>query len=63
MKLKISDFSNPVALKQRTDGELFYIINNGKGQTPPEGDRAKPDEIWNPVNYIRSFVKKEIALF
>ena len=58
MKLKISDFSNPAALKERTDGELFYIIKNGKGQMPPEGDRVKPDALWDLVNYIRSFAKK-----
>ena len=61
MKLKISDFSNPAALKERTDGELFYIIKNGKGRMPPEGDRTKPDEIWDLVNYIRSFAKKDKA--
>jgi mono/diheme cytochrome c family protein len=55
LKLKISDFSDPAALKERTDGELFYIIKNGKGQMPPEGDRVKPDRIWDMVNYIRSF--------
>lgn len=58
MKLKIGDFSDPAALKERTDGELFYIIKNGKGQMPPEGDRVKPDALWDLVNYIRSFAKK-----
>jgi mono/diheme cytochrome c family protein len=58
MKLKISDFSDPAALKEKTDGELFYIIKNGKGQMPPEGDRVKPDALWDLVNYIRSFAKK-----
>jgi mono/diheme cytochrome c family protein len=58
MKLKISDFSDPAALKERTDGELFYIIKNGKGQMPPEGDRVKSDALWDLVNYIRSFAKK-----
>lgn len=58
MKLKISDFSNPAALKDRTDGELFYIIKNGKGQMPPEGDRVKPEALWDLVNYIRSFARK-----
>jgi hypothetical protein len=31
------------------------------GEMPSEGDRAKPDEIWNLVIYIRSFAKKEAA--
>ncbi len=55
----VTDFTNPEALKNRTDGELFYITRNGKGDNmPPEGDRAKNDDIWNMVNYVRSFKKK-----
>lgn len=53
MKLNISDFTNPGALKGRTDGELFYIIKNGRGQMPPEGDRGNPKLIWDMVNYVR----------
>lgn len=54
----VTDFTNPDSLKDRTDGELFYIIRHGKGNMPPEGDRAKDDEIWNLVNYVRAFAKK-----
>lgn len=59
MKLKLIDYRDPEALKSFTDGELFYIIKNGKDKMPSEGDRAKPDQMWNLVNYIRSFSKKE----
>ena len=59
MKAKLADYHDPAALKDRTDGELFYIIKNGKGEMPSEGDRAKPDAMWNLVNYIRSLAKKE----
>ncbi len=59
MKVKLTDFRDPAALKDRTDGELFYIIKNGKGEMPPEGDRVKPDDVWNLVNFTRSLVKKE----
>lgn len=58
MKLKLADYTDPATLKGRTDGEVFYIIKNGKGQMPPEGDRLKPTELWNLVNYVRSFAKK-----
>jgi len=61
MKLDLSDFRDPQALKDRTDGELFYIIKNGKGKMPSEGDRAKTDEIWNLVIYVRSMAKKAPA--
>jgi len=54
----VTDFTNPDALKNRTDGELFYAIRKGKGEMPPEGDRAKDDDVWNLVNYIRSLAKK-----
>jgi len=54
----VTDFTNPDALKNRTDGELFYVIRNGKCEMPPEGDRAKDQDIWNMVNYIRSLAKK-----
>ena len=57
-KLKLSDYRDPAALQDKTDGELFYIIKNGKGQMPPEGDRLKPAELWNLVNYIRSLAHK-----
>jgi mono/diheme cytochrome c family protein len=54
----VTDFTAPDALKNRTDGELFSIMRKGKGEMPPEGDRAKNDDIWNLVNYIRSLKKK-----
>lgn len=58
MKLNLKDWSNPAALQTRTDGELFYIIKNGSGQMPAEGDRAKTDDLWNMVVLVRSFAKK-----
>jgi mono/diheme cytochrome c family protein len=61
MKLKVSDLSDPVTLKDRTEGELFYIIKNGKGDMPPEGTRLKSDELWSLVNYVRSLAKKNAA--
>jgi mono/diheme cytochrome c family protein len=61
MQAKLSDFRNPASLKERTDGEVFYIIKNGKGQMPPEGERVKADQVWDMVNYIRSFATKKAA--
>ncbi len=59
MKSKLPDYRDPAALKDHTDGDLFFIIKNGKGEMPSEGDRAKPDSMWNLVNYIRSFAKSD----
>jgi mono/diheme cytochrome c family protein len=57
MKLTMMDFTNPGTLKNRTDGELFYIIKNGQGKMPGE-DRGTTDDNWNLVVYVRSFSKK-----
>ena len=59
LKLKMKDFSDPTVLKARTDGELFYIIKNGDDavKMPPEGPRAKDDELWALVNYLRTLEK------
>lgn len=61
MKLPMHDETNPATLKDRTDGELFYIIKKGKDQMPPEGDRVKDETVWDMVNYVRSFAKKPDA--
>lgn len=58
MKLNLKDYTDPAALKDLSDGELFYIIKNGKGQMTGEGDREKPEGIWNMVILVRSFAKK-----
>jgi mono/diheme cytochrome c family protein len=52
------DYTDPAALKDLSDGQIFYIIKNGKGQMPPDGGRTKPDDIWNMVILVRSFAKK-----
>ncbi len=60
MKLQIADFTDPATLKDRTDGELFYIIKNGHEDMPPEGPRVKTEENWDLVNYVRSLAKKKV---
>jgi mono/diheme cytochrome c family protein len=58
LKLSLKDYTDPAALKDMSDGELFYVIKNGKGQMPGEGDRAKPEDLWNMVVLVRSFAAK-----
>ena len=58
MHLSMKDLTDPDALKGMPDGELFYLIKNGKGKMPGEGDRAKDDDIWNLVIYVRGLAKK-----
>jgi len=58
LKLTLKDYTDPAALKDISDGEIFYIIKNGKGQMTGEGERLKTDDIWNMVLLVRSFSKK-----
>jgi cytochrome c5 len=58
MKLTMSDWRDSASLAGKTDGELFYIITNGKGKMPAEGDRQTEKLRWNLVNLVRSFAAK-----
>jgi mono/diheme cytochrome c family protein len=61
MKLKLKDWRDPNALAKMTDGELFYIVTNGRGKmTGGEGDRTSEQIRWNLVNYVRAFAKKDV---
>jgi mono/diheme cytochrome c family protein len=59
--LKVPDLTDPVRQKDRTDGELCYIIKNGHGDMPPEGNRVKTEQLWDLVNYVRTLAKKPVA--
>jgi cytochrome c len=58
MELKMDDWTNPANLANKTDGDLFTVIRNGKDKMPPEAEgRARDSDVWNIVIYIRSFSK------
>src|ERR1700739_5111879 len=58
MKLDFHDWRDPSTLSKFTDGELFYVITNGRGKmTGGEGDRTKEEVRWNLVSVVRSFAK------
>ena len=60
MKLELKDWRNPDSLAKMTDGELFYIVTNGRGKmTGGEGDRTKEEVRWNLVNVVRAFANKD----
>ena len=52
-KLTIHNFRDPDSLAKMSDGELYYIIQQGKGKMPGDGDRLKGDGIWNMVLLLR----------
>jgi len=53
MKINPPDFTNPDALKARTDGELFAIIGTGRDPMPGQSGRMTDMHRWNLVNYLR----------
>ncbi len=61
MKLELRDWRDPSSLEKVTDGELFWVVSNGKGKMPGEGDRTPEKTRWNFVNLVRSFAKKGAA--
>jgi mono/diheme cytochrome c family protein len=59
MKLDLKDWRDPGSIAKYSDGELFYIVTNGRGKMEGgEGDRTKEEVRWNLVNLVRSFGKK-----
>jgi mono/diheme cytochrome c family protein len=58
MKLELRDWRDASSLEKVSDGELFWIVSNGKGKMPGEGDRTPEKTRWNFVNLVRSFAKK-----
>lgn len=61
MKLKMTDFTKPEVMKDRADGELFYVLSKGKDKMPGEGERMKEDQRWQLITFIRSLAKKADA--
>jgi mono/diheme cytochrome c family protein len=57
LKMAMPDLTDPVRQKQRTDGELFYILTNGHGRMPAEGDRLPEEFRWSMILAIRSMAR------
>src|SRR5260370_22188316 len=61
MKLELPDWRDASSIGKMTDGELFWIVSNGKGKMPGEGDRTAGKIPWNFVTLRRAFSKKGAA--
>lgn len=60
MKMTMADWTDPKSLAGKPDGELFDIIRVGEGQMPPEdAGRAKDNQVWNIIYYIRGLSKTQ----
>jgi mono/diheme cytochrome c family protein len=58
MELTLKDWTDPAALANKQDGELFDAIRKGKDKMPPEAEgRASNAEVWNLIHYIRNMSK------
>jgi hypothetical protein len=57
--MHVPDFTDPAQRSGRSDGDLFYILTNGHGDMPGEGeDRLSETVRWNMITYIRSLQGK-----
>ena len=45
-------------VQDQTDGELFWKLSNGKGMMLPYKHSLSEEQLWQLVNYIRSFKKQ-----
>jgi mono/diheme cytochrome c family protein len=43
--------------QNQTDGEHFYKTKTGRGDMPKYEGKLSDDDIWNIVNYVRTFKK------
>ncbi len=58
LKLVMVDYTDPTTLAGKKDQELFDTIRNGKGKMPAEEEgRAKNDDVWALILYLRNFSK------
>ncbi|HXP59579.1 MAG TPA: cytochrome c [Dongiaceae bacterium] len=62
MGVTLADWTDPKALANMPDQQLFDIIRKGKDKMPAEdAGRAKNDEIWGLITYIRGMSKGQPA--
>ncbi|HEY1159712.1 MAG TPA: cytochrome c [Terracidiphilus sp.] len=62
MQLTLADWTDPKSLASKSDQELFDMIRKGKDKMPPEdASRAKNDDVWNLIIYLRGFSKGQPA--
>ena len=50
------DFSK-AEYQDQTDGDHFYKTKMGRGEMPKYEGKLSDDDIWNVVNYMRTFKK------
>lgn len=62
MALTMDDWTDSKALAGKQDQDLFKMIRDGKDKMPPEAsNRAKDDEVWAMIYYIRGMASQTPA--
>ena len=56
LKTTMNDFTK-AEFQNQTDGEHFYKTKTGRGDMPKYEGKLSDDDIWNLVNYTRTFKK------
>ena len=56
LKTHPGDFAG-AAYQNQTDGEHFYKTKFGRGEMPKYEGKLSDEDIWNIVNYMRTFKK------
>jgi mono/diheme cytochrome c family protein len=56
LKTAAGDFSS-AAYQDQTDGEHFYKSKFGRDEMPKYEGKLSDDDLWNTVNYMRTFKK------
>jgi mono/diheme cytochrome c family protein len=56
LKTAMTDFTK-AEFQDQTDGEQFYKTKTGRGDMPKYEGKLSDDDIWNIVNYTRTFKK------
>ena len=55
LEMRVPDFTDANRGSKRTDGDLFYVLTNGHGDMPGEGeDRLSEKVRWNMILFMRS---------
>ena len=59
LKMHPPDFTDAALQRARTDGELFYVLVNGRGDMPGEGESRLPESVrWNMILHVRSLAER-----
>jgi mono/diheme cytochrome c family protein len=54
VNMNTHDWRKAASLEHFTDGELFYIIEKGKGRMPAYAGRETSEQIWQMIVYLHS---------